>query len=172
MYEDMLSTLIEVKHTCMVQAYVDEFEITLTHASLISKHSLSIFLDGLEHNIQMYVRMFIPAIISHAVNLAKLHGSNKEKLPRAPFNRNTSQNTKPNPFPTQKEPNTAIKPLFNRTNRSYATVEMADRRAKGLCMFCDEKLTPGHQLKHRKPQMFVLELEEDDGESFEPNTET
>lgn len=39
---------------------------------------------------------------------------------------------------------------------------MADRRAKGLCMFCDEVFTPGHQLKHKRTQLLVMELEEEE----------
>ncbi|MCI73726.1 hypothetical protein A2U01_0094990, partial [Trifolium medium] len=39
---------------------------------------------------------------------------------------------------------------------------MADRRAKGMCMFCDEPFTPGRHLKHRRSQLMVMELDDDD----------
>lgn len=49
---------------------------------------------------------------------------------------------------------------------------MSERRAKGLCMFCDEPFTPGHHLKHRRSQMMVMELEgNDDSNEEEPENE-
>lgn len=47
--------------------------------------------------------------------------------------------------------------------------EMARRRAEGLCYFCDEKHTPGHYLKHKKTQLFSMEI--DDGETKEESEE-
>ena len=41
-----------------------------------------------------------------------------------------------------------------------SSAEMSDRRAKGLCYYCDEKYTPDHYLKHKKSQLFLLEGEE------------
>ncbi|CAN6834105.1 unnamed protein product, partial [Brassica oleracea] len=32
------------------------------------------------------------------------------------------------------------------------TYIMQERKRKGLCMFCDEQFTPGHQLKHRRSE--------------------
>ena len=42
--------------------------------------------------------------------------------------------------------------------------EMSERRAKGLCYYCDEKYTPGHYLNHKKTQLYLLET--DDTEEF------
>ncbi|KAG2247460.1 hypothetical protein Bca52824_087088 [Brassica carinata] len=39
---------------------------------------------------------------------------------------------------------------------------MSERRAKGLCYYCDEKYTPEHYLKHKKTQQFSLDGEEDE----------
>lgn len=87
-YEDPLSTLIQVKQTGKVQEYVDEFELALTQVILPPEHALSIFLAGLEHNTQMHVRMFSPTTIAHAANLARLHESSKTTLPHTtPTNR-------------------------------------------------------------------------------------
>ncbi|MCI88448.1 hypothetical protein A2U01_0109735, partial [Trifolium medium] len=49
---------------------------------------------------------------------------------------------------------------------------MAERRPKGLCMFCDEQFTPGHQFKHKRSQIMVLELDDDDTMVEEPTEET
>lgn len=42
--------------------------------------------------------------------------------------------------------------------------QMSERRAKGLCYYCDEKYTPGHYLKHKKTQLYMMEA--DDKEEF------
>ncbi|WZZ32755.1 hypothetical protein YC2023_016156 [Brassica napus] len=39
---------------------------------------------------------------------------------------------------------------------------MSERRAKGLCYYCDEKFTKDHYLKHKKTQLFSLECEEEE----------
>lgn len=44
---------------------------------------------------------------------------------------------------------------------------MAERRAKGLCMFCDELFTPGHYPKHCRAQV-MIELEGDEPTELEP----
>lgn len=43
---------------------------------------------------------------------------------------------------------------------------MQDRRAKGLCMFCDEVYTPGHSQKHKRSQIFVMEGDEGEESPF------
>lgn len=40
---------------------------------------------------------------------------------------------------------------------------MNEKRAKGLCLFCDEKYVMGHKCRNLK-QLYILGLEEADGE--------
>lgn len=47
---------------------------------------------------------------------------------------------------------------------------MSERRAKGLCYYCDEKYTPGHYLKHKKTQLYIMEVDEKE-EFFEASDE-
>lgn len=37
--------------------------------------------------------------------------------------------------------------------------EMSDRRAKGLCYYCDEKYIPDHSLKNKNTQLYSMEGE-------------
>jgi hypothetical protein len=37
---------------------------------------------------------------------------------------------------------------------------MSERRAKGLCYFCDEPFTPTHSLTHKKLQIHVLKVDD------------
>lgn len=109
----------------------------------------------------MHVRIFNPTIVAHAANLAKLHELSCGPNTR-PFTKYPAWSSKPS------SPNTnpANKHVFNHTSKTFSADDMADRRAKGLCMFCDEPFTPGHHLKHRKYQFTMLEME------YEPTTET
>ncbi|CAL9223350.1 unnamed protein product, partial [Arabidopsis halleri] len=43
----------------------------------------------------------------------------------------------------------------------FSQEEMSARRAKGLCFLCDEKYTAYHYLKHRKTQVYMIEVEEE-----------
>lgn len=169
-YEDPLAALIQVKQQGTVQDYIDAFELALTQVSLIPEHSLSIFLAGLEHSIQMQVRMFNPTTISHAANLAKLYEASKPSIPKT-HSRPAFVPTKP-PYTPPKTPllnhpsppTPSQKPVLTKIPRTFNASEMADRRAKGLCMFCDELFTPGHHLKHKRSQLLVMELDEDEHE--------
>lgn len=72
----------------------------------------------------------------------------------------------------------AAKPNFiprvapDRNPRKYSFQEMQERKSKGLCMFCDEPFTPGHQLKHRRTQIFVMDCEEEEPPGAEPVTDS
>ena len=55
----------------------------------------------------------------------------------------------------QRETNGKMKPFLSQA-------EMSERRAKGLCYYCDEKFTPDHYLKHKKTQLYAMECEEED----------
>lgn len=56
------------------------------------------------------------------------------------------------------------KPVFQGSKR-LSTKEMDDKRANGLCYWCDEKYTPEHKCSRRK-QLFLLELDEEIEESL------
>jgi hypothetical protein len=113
--------------------------------------------------------MFNPPSIAHAAILAKLHKSSKETFPKNPSHymnfskpvaRTPNQTSTPTPINTNSNPNPG-KPTLARTTR-YSAAEMEERRAKGLCMFCDEIFTPDHQVKHRRTQLMYMELHGDD----------
>lgn len=43
---------------------------------------------------------------------------------------------------------------------TLTTAEFNDKRAKGLCFWCDEKFELGHRCKGRRPQLYHVEVEE------------
>lgn len=128
-YEDPLSSLIQIKHGGKIENYIDEFELGLTQVNLIPEHSLSVFFAGLDHTTQMQVRMFNPTTIAQAANLARLLEASKPTKPyrfTKPYNPYSKfQPSSSNP-PTDNPP----KPLLNKPQRAYNAIEMADRRVK------------------------------------------
>lgn len=51
--------------------------------------------------------------------------------------------------------------------KTLSMEEMNDRRATGLCYFCDEKYVFGHKCKNVK-QLYLLEIEEQEGMEVYP----
>lgn len=61
-----------------------------------------------------------------------------------------------------KLPSSSGKPVM-RTAKRLSAAEMDEKRARGLCFWCDEKFTPGHNCRGRK-QLYFLEVEEEEEE--------
>lgn len=178
---DPLSELISIKQDGdSVEVFLDKFECAMTRLSLPMPHALSIFLTNLNPQLSLQARQFKVTTVTEAARIAKLHEAalqlTSTKTYRAPF----SPYSKPNSSPTYKPSNTTSilpTPKFTETSktqpykpklpgerptRKYTYEEMQERRTKGLCMFCDEPYTPGHHLKHKRSQIFVMECEEDE----------
>jgi hypothetical protein len=182
-FEDPLAELIHVKQTGSVQEYIDAFELASTQVNLFPEQSLSIFLARLENTTQMHVRMFHPTSVIHAGRLAKFHeasklSSNSQKFQNKTnsFTYNKTAISPPKPLLSTPVLNTNLTPSTNKSSiqkptRIYSPAEMSERKAKGLCMYCDEPYTPGHQFKHKRTQIMVMELD-NDASAPEINEET
>lgn len=183
LFDDPLAELVALKQgSDDVETFLDKFENAKTRIVLPEAHALSIFLTNLHQHLALHVRQFEPTTLAAAAKIAKLHESALAQTPiknhRAPFNPNHKPNSftpyKPKettpllPNPDPKTQNT--KPTFiPRSNtdtqaRKYTYQEMQDRHAKGLCMFCDEPFTPGHQMKHKRSHIYVMEGDNDDSD--------
>ena len=64
--------LKELKQTGALQDYVKAFELLWDRAQLSESQALGCFLIGLNHEIEMEVRMFNPKTLQDAYSLAKL----------------------------------------------------------------------------------------------------
>ncbi|OIT36293.1 hypothetical protein A4A49_64830, partial [Nicotiana attenuata] len=84
--------------------------------------------------------------------------SHREKSPASynHHNSNFSNNGKPL-LSTPNSGNSRYTKGF--TKRAISIEEMNEKRAKGLCYFCNEKYVPGHRCNNSK-QLYILELEE------------
>lgn len=149
-------------------------------------------MTSLEDEIKCLVRLFNPQTVSQAFPLAKILESNikKQKVKftanKTPILPNPTKYTN-QPFNTQKpatnsttlppraqtqptnRPRATFKPNF--TRKTLTPAEFDDRRARGLCYFCDDKFTPGHKCKGKRPQFYHLELEMDEEDVEEEGEE-
>ncbi|KAL8153775.1 hypothetical protein V2J09_011535 [Rumex salicifolius] len=177
LFDDPLADLVSIKQgSDSVEDYLDKFECALTRLQLPMNHALSIFLTNLHPHLALHARQFSPATMSDAARIARLHESAIQQTPpkphhRPPFNPSTKTPWTPNktpppailPTPNPSKP-LALQPqakTFERQGRRYSYDEMQERRRNGMCMFCEEPFSPGHHLKHKKSQVYVMECEDD-----------
>lgn len=160
--------------------YVDKFKTARTRMALPEAHALSIFLTNMNPHLSLHVCQFEVTTVSAAANIASLHETalahTPQRYQRAPFS--PSRNQKTRPLPSKPVNNTPILPNPQNTPtfiprgsadkpaRNFSYQEMQDRRAKGLCMFCDEAFNPGHQLKHKRSQIYVMECDDESADDI------
>ncbi|XP_071704201.1 uncharacterized protein [Rutidosis leptorrhynchoides] len=70
--DDPLSELKNLKQTGTVQSYYGEFERLINKLEVNEKYAISLFLGGLQKEIELAVRMFKPKTLEDALCLAKL----------------------------------------------------------------------------------------------------
>ncbi|XP_074293193.1 uncharacterized protein LOC141620149 [Silene latifolia] len=182
-HEDPMSELLLLKQKGSVQTYHDAFDILLSKLDLQPDYALSCFLTGLDNSITVMVRMLKRKTIPEAYGLAKLQETalslqiiNNHKTTPTPYTKNThpyQNSTKPPLLSTPKAFTLPpIKTTFNpqkkpftpqRPNPQYKPykAELEQRKAKGLCFYCDENFTPQHVCKNKR-QLFILEEEEEE----------
>lgn len=190
-FEDPLADLRNLKQVSSLQDYLDAFDEIYPKAGIREDQALSFFLSGLVDELQMPVRMFKPSTLAEAYSLARLQEitvaaiQNKPKpsvKPASynylPLSRITTQiqTNKPTitttstskeqpgllPLPSLPKP-TAV----SAKNSKITDKDMDERRAKGLCFWCEEKYTPAHKCK--KKQAYVMQLITEENEEDEEN---
>ncbi|KAL8144068.1 hypothetical protein V2J09_017100 [Rumex salicifolius] len=176
LYDDPLVDLVNLKQaTDSVDDFLDKFECALTRLHLPIAHALSVFLANLSPHLQLHVRQFKPTTLADAARVAKLHESSialapqKITKPFSPFQKSAYNKASPLlPTPESAKPfsqRTAFpspKLLTDKPARKFSYEEMQERKTKGLCMFCEEPYTPGHHIKHKRAQIFLMEADEED----------
>lgn len=161
-FDDPLSDLVGLHQgSKSTDEFLDKFECTLTRMRLPEAQALSIFLTNINPHLALHVRQFSVRTVAKAARIARLRESSLLHVPTKrpttygyskPYFQSTpkplisgSDTTKsvhnppllPNP-----PPNTGPQKI----PRKFSYEEMQDRKARGLCMFCEEPYTPGHQL--------------------------
>ncbi|KAG8386982.1 hypothetical protein BUALT_Bualt03G0205200 [Buddleja alternifolia] len=198
LYENPMSELVNLKETRSIQDYLDRFDELMNCVDLSEPYAISCFLRGLKSEVAIHVRMFKPRSLQDAISLAKLqeHANSpshkklslptltrfsplpsKSSHPQQPSRFNNSPFS-PSPQPhtptTNRPPSQPFKPSLSPVipSRRLSPQELDDKRARGLCFWCDEKFSPGHQCSRRK-QLYIMEVTEDEGkeDELEPSEE-
>lgn len=190
-YEDPMTELVILRQTQSVQHYLDRFDELHNLLELPDAYAMSCFLAGLKQEISGLVRMFKPQTLQDAISLAKLQEQNLTYQARSNPNPSFPRpNPKPNPNTVTTRPvnhytsspfstqNTSpVKPIHSQFSKSSSPIlpskrlssqDFDEKRAKGICFWCDEKYTKGHDCR-KKRQLYFMQLPEEETE--EPETE-
>ena len=174
-FADPVMELKNLKQTSSVQVYQDSFEALLNKVELQlpENYTVSLFIGGLKDEIAYVVRMFAPATLIDVFNLAKLQKANISvsksrsipllNTPRTNVisgnnNRNVNNHFRSN----QVVPANNNRFVPNRQFKRLTQQELEEKMAKQLCLYCDQKYTPGHKCSG---QLYSLEIIGDEVES-------
>ncbi|XP_017434719.2 uncharacterized protein LOC108341562 [Vigna angularis] len=166
--DDPMSDLMKLRQTGSVVEHHDHFDVITSRLDLSDNHLLSCFLGGLEKDIQLTVKMFQPQDLRKTFHLAKLYESaSASNMPpkfslKSPSAYTNTMAILPPPKPLNKPPD-------SQTNQRHANKKptpafMIERRSKGLCYFCDEPYSPAHAVTHKKLEIHVLEVSNNEEE--------
>lgn len=151
-----------------MQEFQDSFEELLNRVELPESYAISCFLSGLKEEIQLAVRMFMPKTLSHTYCLAKLEelkiqAAKKNRPSVKPMGNPSSPSQKWNTsqaVPLLTHPGKPTEGIQKRPPRILSAAEMDEKRAKGLCYWCNDKYEFGH--KCAKRQLYRIEFVDDD----------
>ncbi|XP_071905722.1 uncharacterized protein [Coffea arabica] len=194
LYDDPMGELKSLKQTGSVQEYHDLFEELLNRVDLPEDYATSCFISGLKPDIQLSVRMFMPKNICHARILARMEeakGVTQQKGKMPPRfsmsyqdHASTSQGHasipgnkwKADPRPLLPSPQVPTFPalpsnerqkdvVHKRPFRRLSRAEMDEKRARGLCFWCDDRFVAGHRCGNKQFHRLEVwdELVEDEG---------
>uniref|UniRef100_A0A6N2MPH0 Ty3 transposon capsid-like protein domain-containing protein n=1 Tax=Salix viminalis TaxID=40686 RepID=A0A6N2MPH0_SALVM len=176
-----------------LELYIKDFDELWNRAHISERQALMFFLGGLEFEIKNLVKMFEPKSLKQAYNLARLHNNtltHRKITPYYPRSQGhmfsypppvkptyTTNTTKPEihpgnqssqallPTPTTFHPHNNLFYSSHKPSKTIRTQEMDDRRAKGLCFWCDENFVPGHKCRNRR--LYSLCIVDDEGDDIE-----
>ncbi|XP_019431364.1 PREDICTED: uncharacterized protein LOC109338552 [Lupinus angustifolius] len=166
-----MAKLMKLRQKGTIAEYHEEFDVVITRLDLSEDYILSCFLGGLKNDVHMMVRMFQPQIVRKAFTLAKLYEvasltiQNQGRV-KNPSYRNMGGRPLISSKPALTTDSEGLKEK-TRFSRSLTPAYMNERRAKGLCYFCDETYTPEDSLTHKKLQIHLLEVDELEDEEVE-----
>nr|CAD1843957.1 unnamed protein product [Ananas comosus var. bracteatus] len=144
LFDDPMAELKNLKQTGTVMEYQDKFDTLLNRVELSEEYAeLAVDGQGKAYKGGTRAGMNTSSLLSTPKGF---NNSSMSPAPRTPRNSNHQGLLGAAPMP--------IKPARNVSN-----VAFDERRAKGLCFWCEEKYTPGHQCK--KKQLYKIELLEE-----------
>jgi len=144
--DDPMVALMCLRQKTSVDAYHEEFDSIISRLKLANDHILSCFLGGLKQDIQMMVRMFQPTSLQHAFTLAITYEEANSSKSTAKFHKGVL-GPAPVPLSSSAPINAVPKP---KPTRHLTPEFIIERRAQGLCYFCDKPYSMEHNRAHKK----------------------
>lgn len=150
--DDPMAELKELRETEGIAAYHAKFELIRSRLRMSEEYLLSAYLAGLRLDTQMHVRMFSPQSTRQCLVLGRLyekaHPRKESKASWVPQRSQSNHNPQRGFIAQPKEEGSKHKEANGKLKPFLSQAEMSERRAKGLCYYCDEKYTPDHYMKH------------------------
>ncbi|CAH9093858.1 unnamed protein product [Cuscuta epithymum] len=173
-FKDNLSNKVverfnSLKHTGLLKTFIDEFE-TLKAAmiqrnpKLPSSYFLDCFLAALKPTVKSFVKAFNPKNMAEAIEIARLQDETVEAFTVQAKSANFQKIALNKPIlPTPNQPpKTVINPYKSSgtpvPRRFVSASERAEKRAKGLCYYCDQPYNKEHVCNHKGTQFFLVEI--------------
>lgn len=173
--------------------YIDSFVALVSQVELSDEDQVAMFIEGLKGDNVKLRTVLKPNNLQQAIAFAKTLTREEDPYERRGRARDQPLNTvKPLTWSNNKYMNggnnakawqgtnrlviagkspmdvigkgAVYKPLHKR----FTSAEIDEKRAKGLCFWCDEKFTFGHKRANRKLYSMVLEQMEEEDEAVEP----
>ncbi|PKA46982.1 putative mitochondrial protein [Apostasia shenzhenica] len=166
-YDDPMYELSILKQTGTIQDYNNQFDALLTRVVLPENYVVSCYLGGLKEELLGMVRLMKPKSLREAFSVAKLQESNliqQQKKNKGWYKPGTTHGagfiaSETVASKTAAGSNGSQSKETSRRVISNSTFD--ERRAKGLCFWCNEKYTQGHNC--RRKQLYLISMTEDTG---------
>ncbi|PKA53356.1 RNA-directed DNA polymerase like [Apostasia shenzhenica] len=168
LYDDPMSEIMKLRQEGDVQEYQETFDILHLRAKLSQEQAISCFLTGLKEEIQHAIRILKPQNLREAYHLAKVQEASMNALSKrlkVPSKGIPAMQLPPL-LPTPSKGFSSSSVNFGNTNRkpqqekNISTLSQSyveDRRAKGLCFWCDEKFVRGHKCARKSLNLVEVE---------------
>lgn len=184
-YTNPLADLRKVYQIGSLLDYMEAFEVCAHKLTISEEDILSMFISGLQDDIGYPVLLHGPKTLQQAYSQARIQDaylqsqkSGKQPFTRHPFAKSATPITpgKPPLLPTPQLPRiTAPNAIAGKTTAKFPAIvnpskvrrlteaEMADKRAKNQCFWCEERFTPNHKCTKKYLNM-IVECPEEEGE--------
>ena len=187
----------KLQQTGTIEDFIDEFDnvrslMEQNHHILPDSYFLDSFIGGLKPTVKPFVKAFKPVSVAEAIRYARLQEesiqANSQKLGKTTnsvytskpyastvFSATTSNNSnKPPLLPTpQTKPVQTVPPKNGQKPFKFIPAEIrAEKIAKGLCYYCDQKFERGHKCQFRESQLFTVEIPSWQEENSESDDES
>lgn len=148
---------MNIKHTGLVKGYQKAFVGVMNRLGISVEHAISIFLHNLKHELSHEVKVGNPCTLPQAYYLGRLHEASfttQSKVIKASSIGNSWNRNQGTCIQSRNNANIPRKPITtkfdNIRRRRLTPAEMKEKRAQGLCFFCDEKYVVGHKCQAKR----------------------